>query len=509
MCHNQTVIVLDFGGQYKELIARRVRECGVYSVIKPGDTPLEELLKLNPIGFITTGGPASVYKDDSPKCSPELFKAGVPVLGICYGFQLMSYLLGGKVETCSVSEYGQIESRINPESALFEGLDFEQTVLMSHTDFVAVPPEGFKTIAKTADCPNAAIENPEMKLYGVQFHPEVEHTHNGIKMIHNFLYNVCGAQGDYTMDDYIERQVKAIREQVKDEKVILGLSGGVDSSVAAALISKAIGNNLTCIFVDHGFMRKNEAAEIKEAFKDMPLNLVMVDASEQFLSLLQGVTDPERKRKIIGNEFVQVFREQAKKFDEAKYLAQGTIYPDVIESGNSKAATIKSHHNVGGLPEDLGFVGLVEPLRGLFKDEVRAVGRKLGLPDYLVDRQPFPGPGLAIRIIGELTREKLDLLRDADAIFREELINSGEKASQYFAVLTNIRSVGVMGDERTYEYTVALRAVITNDFMTCEYAPLSHELLSKVSVRITNEVKGINRVVYDITGKPPATVEWE
>lgn len=509
MQQNQTVIVLDFGGQYKELIARRVRECGVYSVIKPGDTPIEELAALNPIGMITTGGPASVYKDDSPSCSPELFQMGVPILGICYGFQLMSYLLGGRVSSCDVSEYGQIDCRINPESVLFEGLSENQTVLMSHTDFVAEVPKGFKTIAKTADCPNAAIECPEKKLYGVQFHPEVEHTPNGIKIIHNFLYSICGADGDYSMDDYIERQVKAIREQVGNEKVILGLSGGVDSSVAAALISRAIGSNLTCIFVDHGCMRKNEAEEVKAAFKDMPLNMVMVDASERFLSKLKGVTDPEKKRKIIGNEFVQVFGDEAKKYGDAKFLAQGTIYPDVIESGNSKAATIKSHHNVGGLPKDMSFEGLVEPLRGLFKDEVRAVGRKLGLPDYLVDRQPFPGPGLAIRVIGDLTREKLDILREADAILREEIIKSGEKASQYFAVLTNVRSVGVMGDERTYDYTVALRAVVTNDFMTCEYAPLSHELLSKISLRITNEVKGINRVVYDITGKPPATIEWE
>lgn len=509
MQNNQTIIVLDFGGQYKELIARRVRECGVYSIIKPGDTPVEELMALNPIGMITTGGPSSVYADDSPKCSPELFKQGVPVLGICYGFQLMSYLLGGKVSSCDVSEYGQTESTVDPGSALFKGLEPEQTVLMSHTDFVSELPEGFRNTGKTADCPNAAIENPGMKLYGVQFHPEVEHTVNGKKVIHNFLYNVCGATGDYSMDDYIERQVKAIREQVGNEKVILGLSGGVDSSVAAALISKAIGENLTCIFVDHGFMRKNEALEVKEAFKDMPLNMVMVDASERFLTKIKGIDDPETKRKIIGAEFVEVFKEQAMLHGDAKYLAQGTIYPDVIESGNSKADTIKSHHNVGGLPEDLGFVGLVEPLKGLFKDEVRVVGRKLGLPDYLVDRQPFPGPGLAIRVIGDLTREKLDILREADAILREEIIKSGEKASQYFAVLTNVRSVGVMGDGRTYDYAVALRAVVTNDFMTCEYAPLSHELLSRMSVRITNEVKGINRVVYDITGKPPATVEWE
>ncbi len=506
--NNETVIVLDFGGQYKELIARRVRECGVYSVIKPGDASLSELLSLNPIGIITTGGPLSVYGKDSPKCSPELFRQGIPILGICYGFQLMTRLLGGEVKKSPVSEYGETETFLE-NSPLFEGLSSSQITLMSHTDIVTKLPKDFKPLGKTGDCPIAAAGNENMKLYGVQFHPEVEHTKNGLKIIRNFLYNVCGASGDYSMDDYIDRKVKEIREQAKNEKVILGLSGGVDSSVAAALISKAIGENLTCIFVDHGFMRKNEAFEVKEAFKNMKLNMVAVDASDRFLSKLKGISDPEKKRKIIGSEFVEVFREQAKKRDDAKFLAQGTIYPDVIESGNKKAATIKSHHNVGGLPEDLGFEGLIEPLRGLFKDEVRVVGKKLGLPDYIINRQPFPGPGLAIRVIGDLTKEKLDLLRDADAIFRKELENSGEKASQYFAVLTNSRSVGVMGDDRTYDYTIALRAVITSDFMTCEYAPLSYELLSKVSSRITNEVKGVNRVVYDITGKPPATIEWE
>ncbi len=508
MQHNQTVIVLDFGGQYKELIARRVRECGVYSVIKPGDTPLKKLLELNPIGIITTGGPLSVYGGESPKCEPELFKSGIPVLGICYGFQLMSYMLGGEVSSCDVSEYGPTKAKLKTSSVLLEGMKTTQNVLMSHTDFVSKPPRGFRVIAKTDNCPCGAIENPGMKLYGVQFHPEVEHTENGTKLIHNFLYNVCGAVGDYTMDDYIERQIAEIREKVGNDRVILGLSGGVDSSVAAALISKAIGSQLTCIFVDHGMMRKNEADEVAAAFKDMPLDLRMVDASELYLSKLKGIKVPERKRKIIGKLFIDVFTEEAKKINGVKFLAQGTIYPDVIESGNKKAATIKSHHNVGGLPKKLGFE-LLEPLRGLFKDEVRAVGRKLGLPDYLVDRQPFPGPGLAVRVIGDLTREKLDILRDADLIFRQELEASGEKASQYFAVLTGNRSVGVMGDGRTYDYTLALRAIITNDFMTGTFAPLSYELLSKVSRRITNEVKGINRVVYDITDKPPATIEWE
>lgn len=508
MQHNQTVIVLDFGGQYKELIARRVRECGVYSVIKPGDTPLKKLLELNPIGIITTGGPLSVYGEESPKCEPELFKSGIPVLGICYGFQLMSYMLGGEVSSCDVSEYGPTKAKLKTSSVLFEGMKATQNVLMSHTDFVSKLPKGFRVIAKTDNCPCGAIENPDMKLYGVQFHPEVEHTENGTRLIHNFLYNICGAVGDYTMDDYIERQVAEIRERVGNDRVILGLSGGVDSSVAAALISRAIGSQLTCIFVDHGMMRKNEADEVAAAFKDMPLDLRMVDASELYLSKLKGIRVPERKRKIIGKLFIDVFTEEAKKINGVKFLAQGTIYPDVIESGNKKAATIKSHHNVGGLPKKLGFE-LLEPLRGLFKDEVRAVGRKLGLPDYLVDRQPFPGPGLAVRVIGDLTREKLDILRDADLIFRQELEASGEKASQYFAVLTGNRSVGVMGDGRTYDYTLALRAIITNDFMTGTFAPLSYELLSKVSRRITNEVRGVNRVVYDITDKPPATIEWE
>lgn len=506
---NQTVIVLDFGGQYKELIARRVRESGVYSVIKPGEISLDEIKKINPIGIITTGGPASVDKPDSPTCSEELFKLGIPILGICYGFQLMTYKLGGKVAPAAVSEYGETKAEFDTSSVIFSGLKKNQTVLMSHNDRVTEIPDGFKVTASTSNCPIAAIENNDKKLYGVQFHPEVIHTEHGREIIKNFLYSVCGAKGDYRMDDFIEKQVKAIREKVGDGKVVLGLSGGVDSAVAAGLISKAIGRKLTCIYVDHGMMRKNESEQVRNAFKDMPLNLVMVDASERFLTKLKGVTDPNKKRLIIGSEFVEVFKDEAAKLGDVEFMAQGTIYPDVIESGNSKASAIKPHHNVGGLPENIGFKGIVEPLRDLFKDEVRQVGRKLGLPDYIVNRQPFPGPGLAVRVIGDITREKLDLLRDADFIFREELEKSGEKADQYFAVLTSMRSVGVMGDSRTYDYTIALRAVITSDFMTAEYSPLSHQLLTKVSKRITNEVKGVNRVVYDITSKPPATIEWE
>ncbi|HBL41125.1 MAG TPA: GMP synthase (glutamine-hydrolyzing) [Ruminococcaceae bacterium] len=506
---NQTVIVLDFGGQYKELIARRVRECGVYSVILPGNCSLDRIKELEPIGIITTGGPMSVYKPDSPHCSKELFELGIPILGICYGFQLMSYTLGGTVEGCSVSEYGRTEMVCDTKSDFFKGFDEKQTVLMSHTDRVSVVPDGFVTTAHTADCPIAAMENKEKKLFGIQFHPEVLHTDNGVKMIRRFLYTACGAKGDYSMDDYIERQVKEIREKVGNDKVLLALSGGVDSSVCAALLSKAIPNQLVCVFVDHGFMRKNEGDEIEAIFSKRDLQFIRVNAEDRYLAKLKGVSDPETKRKIIGNEFIEVFQDEAKKLDGIKYLAQGTIYPDVIESGTDKASTIKSHHNVGGLPDTMDFDGIIEPLRGLFKDEVRRVGRQLGLPRFLVERQPFPGPGLAIRVMGDLTKEKLEILRNADAIFREEVDKLRKRPNQYFAVLTDTHSVGVMGDERTYDYVLALRAVITDDFMTCEYAPLSHKLLSRVSTRITNEVKGINRVTYDITAKPPATVEWE
>ena len=506
---NQLVLVLDFGGQYKELIARRIRECHVYSVIKPGNTSIEEIIKMNPIGIVLTGGPMSVYNNDSPKCDPKIFDIGIPVLGICYGVQLMSFTLGGTVEAADVSEYGIIQTEIDTNCAVFKSLNKIQTTLMSHTDKITTLPNGFISVAHTNDCENAAISNAEKRLYGFQFHPEVENTENGLQMLSNFLYDICGAEGDFTMDDYIAQQVEQIRNKVGKDKVLLGLSGGVDSAVCAALISRAIPNQLVCVFVDHGFMRKHEGDQIESAFSGMQLKFIRVNAQDIFLNELKGVSDPEQKRKIIGKLFVDVFYKEAQKLGNIKYLAQGTIYPDVIESGANNSANIKSHHNVGGLPKDIGFGGIVEPLRGLFKDEVRELGRQLGLPENIVSRQPFPGPGLAVRVIGELTKQKLDILRDADHIFREELEKANVKADQYFAVLTNLRSVGVMGDGRTYDYTLALRAVKTNDFMTCEYVEIPYAVLSIVSSRIVNEVEGINRIVYDITGKPPATIEWE
>jgi GMP synthase (glutamine-hydrolysing) len=505
--NNETVIIIDFGGQYKELIARRVRECGVYSEIRPNTIKPDELRRLSPIGIIFTGGPDSIYDKNAPACSSEILELGVPVLGICYGMHYICHTLGGSVAPLDRREYGTLKAELEEKSQLFFNCPGSQKVLMSHGDTVERLPEGFISTAYTDRCAIAACENPKRRIYGVQFHPEVENTQNGTKIINNFLYSVCHAKGDYSMADYLQRQITAIRERVGTKQVLLGLSGGVDSSVCAAMLSKAIPGHLTCIYVDHGFMRKNETKEIQEVFGKRKLNLICVDAKDRFLKRLKGVTDPEEKRKIIGDEFSKVFEDEAKKC-RADFLAQGTIYPDVVESG-TQSALIKSHHNVGGLPEKLGFEGVVEPLRGLFKDEVRKLGLSLKLPRSIVYRQPFPGPGLSIRIIGEITEEKLDILREADAIAREEIGRSRSRADQYFTVLTNTKSVGVMGDGRTYEYALALRAVMTNDFMTCEVAQLPYPLLLKISSRIANEVRGINRVVYDITPKPPATIEWE
>lgn len=505
------IIVLDFGGQYNQLIARRVRECGVYCEVKSYKTPIDEIKEKNPKGIIFTGGPNSVYDENSPHIGKEIFELGVPVLGICYGCQLMAYTLGGKVSSCVTSEYGKTETIYDNSSLLFKGLPEKAISWMSHTDFVSEIPEGFKVSAHTADCPVAAYENAEKKLYAVQFHPEVNHTENGCKMIDSFVKNVCGCVGDWTMGNYAKTAIEDIRNRVGDGKVLLALSGGVDSSVLAALLSKAVGNQLTCIFVDHGFMRKNEGDEVEAAFADWDINFVRVNAKERFMSKLRGVSDPETKRKTIGEEFIRVFEAEAKKIGKVDYLAQGTIYPDIIESGTGDAAVIKSHHNVGGLPDYVDFKEIIEPLRLLFKDEVRALGRELGLSDVLVNRQPFPGPGLAIRIIGEITDEKLEILQDADWIFREEIAKAGldKSINQFFAVLTNNRSVGVMGDGRTYDYTLALRAVETTDFMTAEFSRIPYEVLAVCSSRIVNEVKSINRVVYDVTTKPPATIEWE
>ncbi len=513
MAH-QLVIVLDFGGQYNQLIARRVRECGVYCEVKSYKASIDEIKSLNPMGIIFTGGPNSVYDEKSPHISREIFEIGIPILGICYGCQLMAYTLGGKVSTCVTSEYGKTETMYDKSSQLFGAINnMPETAVswMSHTDFVSEIPEGFRVTAHTADCPAAAFECPEKRLYAVQFHPEVNHTEHGVAMIDSFIKNVCGCDGDWSMKSYAKTAIAEVREKVGSGKVLLALSGGVDSSVAAALLAKAVGNQLTCIFVDHGFMRKNEGDEVEDAFKDSGMNFVRVNAKEQFMSKMRGVSDPETKRKIIGEEFIRVFEQEAKKIGRVDFLVQGTIYPDVIESGAGDAAVIKSHHNVGGLPDYVDFKEIIEPLRMLFKDEVRELGRELGLSPVLVNRQPFPGPGLAIRIIGEITDEKLEILQDADWIFRDEIAKAGwnSRISQYFAVLTNMRSVGVMGDGRTYDYTLALRGVTTSDFMTADFARIPYEVLEKISARIINEVKSINRVVYDITTKPPATIEWE
>ena len=511
MKNNELILILDFGGQYNQLIARRVRECNVYSEVVPFDISIEKIKEKNPKGIIFTGGPASVYGEDSPRCAEGIFELGIPVLGICYGMQLMTYTLGGNVARADKREYGTTDVSIDNSSLLFEGFENTNGFLMSHTDFVKKVPEGFKNIGHTSSCPNAAMENKEKNLYGIQFHPEVNSSINGTQVIKNFLFNICKCSGDWIISSFVEESIAKLKEKIGDKKALCALSGGVDSSVAAVLLSKAIGKNLTCIFVDHGLLRKNEGDEVEDVFKNQDINFIRVNAKDRFLAKLAGVSDPETKRKIIGEEFIRVFEEEAKKIGTVDFLVQGTIYPDVIESGLGKSSVIKSHHNVGGLPDYVDFKEIIEPLRDLFKDEVRKTGLELGMPENLVFRQPFPGPGLAIRVIGDITEDKLNILKDADYIFREEIANAGlhKNINQYFAVLTNLKSVGVMGDERTYDYTVALRAVETTDFMTGVWSRIPYEVLEKVSSRIVNEVDHVNRVVYDITSKPPATIEWE
>ena len=511
---NQKILILDFGGQYNQLIARRVRECNVYCEVKPFSTSLEEIKAFAPIGIIFTGGPNSVYEAGSPHVDTGVYGLGVPILGICYGCQLLAHELGGKVTAAqddSAREYGKTETYFDTSCKLFKNIPAESITWMSHGDYMAQVPQGFRLVAHSAACPTVGICDEERGFYGVQFHPEVNHTVYGSKTLHNFLYEICGAVGDWTMADYKRRAIEEIRAKVGDGKVLLALSGGVDSSVAAALLAEAVGNQLTCVFVDHGLMRKDEGDEVEAAFAKWDINFIRVDAEERFLTALKGVVEPEAKRKIIGEEFIRVFEIEGKKIGSVDYLVQGTIYPDVIESGKGDAAVIKSHHNVGGLPDYVDFKEIIEPLRMLFKDEVRVLGRELGLAETLVQRQPFPGPGLGIRVIGEVTKEKLDILREADYIFRDEIAKAGlqNTMSQYFAVLTNMRSVGVMGDGRTYDYALALRSVSTSDFMTADWVRIPYEVLDKVSVRIVNEVRGINRILYDVTSKPPATIEFE
>ena len=542
----ESILVLDFGGQYNQLIARRVRECHVYCEVHSFEMPIDEIKEMAPKGIILTGGPNSVYDEASPHADQRLFSLGIPILGICYGAQLVAYQLGGRVATAPVSEYGRTETSVDPTVPLFRDWDRESVAWMSHTDYIESMPEGFENTGHTSNCPNAAMQDVSRGFYAVQFHPEVVHTDQGMKLFRNFVYDICGCSGDWKMTSFIDDAISSIKEKVGEGSVLLGLSGGVDSSVAAALLSKAVGNRLTCVFVDHGLMRKDEGDEVEAVFGPrgpFELNFVRVNAAGRFYDALAGVTEPENKRKIIGSEFINVFEEEAKALGGADFLAQGTIYPDVIESGLGKSATIKSHHNVGGLPEHVDFREIIEPLRMLFKDEVREVGLKLGLPKHLVFRQPFPGPGLGVRIIGEITPEKVRMVQEADAIYREEIERAAAEwqsrkgscaeyaterpdgsteyhrtgkdelppwmPSQYYAALTNMRSVGVMGDGRTYDYAAALRAVITSDFMTATAAPIPWEVLTRATDRIVNEVKGVNRVLYDCTSKPPATVEIE
>ena len=513
--NKELVIVIDFGGQYNQLVARRVRECNVYCEIYSYKTDIAKIKAMNPKGIILTGGPNSCYEDGAPTCTEELFNLGVPVLGLCYGAQLMMHVLGGKVEKAPVREYGKTEVMVDNSSALFTDVSPATICWMSHFDYISKVAPGFRICAHTADCPVAAAEDASRNLYAIQFHPEVLHTKEGTKMLHNYVRGICGCAGDWKMDAFVENTIREIREKVGDGKVLLALSGGVDSSVAAGLLSRAIGKQLTCVFVDHGLLRKNEGDEVEQVFGpngQFDLNFIRVNAQERYYSKLAGVTEPEKKRKIIGEEFIRVFEEEAKKIGAVDFLAQGTIYPDVVESGlGGESAVIKSHHNVGGLPDYVDFKEIIEPLRNLFKDEVRKAGLELGIPEKLVFRQPFPGPGLGIRIIGEVTAEKVRIVQDADAIYREEIAKAGLDRSigQYFAALTNMRSVGVMGDERTYDYAVALRAVNTVDFMTAEAADIPFDVLQTVMSRIINEVRGVNRVFYDLTSKPPGTIEFE
>ena len=506
------IIVLDFGSQYNQLITRRLRDFGIYSELLSHKLTADEIKEINPKGIIFSGGPNSVYDPNAFKVDPEIFKLGIPILGICYGMQLMSYDLGGKVEKADNSEYGRADIEVlDDEAVLFKGLPKKQYVWMSHGDLVTQAPAGFEVTATSKNCPIASIADNDRKFYGVQFHPEVRNSEYGLDILRRFAFDVCGAKANWTMDDFIDMQIDEIRKEVGDKKVILGLSGGVDSSVTAVLIHKAIGDQLTCIFVDHGLLRKNEADQVMDALsRDLGVNIIKVDAADRFLGKLEGVTDPEQKRKIIGKEFIEVFNEEAKKIKDADFLAQGTLYTDVIESGTDTAQTIKSHHNVGGLPKKLGFK-LIEPLRKLFKDETRELGEKLGIPHELVWRQPFPGPGLGIRVIGEITPEKLEIVRESDAILREEIKKAGldEEIWQYFTVLPGIRSVGVMGDGRTYDYAVAIRAVTSIDGMTADFAKIPWDVLQKISVRIVNEVDHVNRILYDVTSKPPSTIEYE